>query len=624
MPGLSAEQLAIIHLSIEVRKAKAAQANNAPSRGPYVDTADSEGTMSDYDTYTSPLNSPKPGDDGKDSTRAHCLEGSPPKSEPSIAAQSYGREESLDPQRGDHQIDGHSPYLYDRTRMPQTPALGSLQVQYEDEERERAHDTKKSKRPRTSSPSPERKRQRLTTQSFNLNAKSTKPSTVDEVDISDFDATKDVVSNIRAPSSSRTSPSASQIAREVRMRQKSSSQDHEQRKKYVRLSSSEQPLPNTPLYDALYVNPREIPDYSDLGTFRAGHAAQEEQKSQPTQPEDIEQQMKQIDDEPSPEYLELERIWKSYPPPSFSPQTAEEWEKINTPMDVKVYEIQLKQLEDYKLKVKGDIGKYEIDWNTDVIPVWAQPAAYTAFHEWRKQQLSETSPSSSSTGSKASDGDRSETTPPSDTSSPGKDIELHPVSEAVPQATTPTFGEDTVCAQSAQEENSEPSMLDGKSVEQANTAKESNETPQQPPSPQKLHWSASRVAGDSVSPNNPDVDAISTLNPQTPSRSSNISADSSSLHISASSISSASTSPAESQNQMTPEGGKKAPLNRKKQKAPKPPRQGHKNQNKPLGPIPSKIEKPSARMTRSKAKTNRSTNFQKLDNTGRLPVAWTA
>ena len=84
--------------------------------------------------------------------------------------------------------------------------------------------------------------------------------------------------------------------------------------------------------------------------------------------------------------------------------------------------------------------------------------------------------------------------------------------------------------------------------------------------------------------------------------------------------------PADTQSPAVFEEQEEIPHNRKKQKTPKTPHQGRKNKNekKPLGPIPSKIEKPSARMTRSKAKTNHSTKFQKLDNAGRLPVDWTA
>lgn len=69
---------------------------------------------------------------------------------------------------------------------------------------------------------------------------------------------------------------------------------------------------------------------------------------------------------------------------------------------------------------------------------------------------------------------------------------------------------------------------------------------------------------------------------------------------------------------------KETPRNNKKQRTPKTPHQGRKNQKTPLGPTPSKIQKPSARLTRSKAKTNHSTKFEKLDNAGKLPVDWTA
>ena len=61
---------------------------------------------------------------------------------------------------------------------------------------------------------------------------------------------------------------------------------------------------------------------------------------------------------------------------------------------------------------------------------------------------------------------------------------------------------------------------------------------------------------------------------------------------------------------------------KKKQKILKSPCQGRKNQKKPLKPTSPKIEKP-ARVTRSKAKANVITKFEKLNNAGKLPVDWT-
>ena len=61
---------------------------------------------------------------------------------------------------------------------------------------------------------------------------------------------------------------------------------------------------------------------------------------------------------------------------------------------------------------------------------------------------------------------------------------------------------------------------------------------------------------------------------------------------------------------------------KKEQKTLESPRQGRKDKKKPLKPTSSKIEKP-ARMTRSKAKANTITKFEKLGNAGKLLVDWT-
>lgn len=66
----------------------------------------------------------------------------------------------------------------------------------------------------------------------------------------------------------------------------------------------------------------------------------------------------------------------------------------------------------------------------------------------------------------------------------------------------------------------------------------------------------------------------------------------------------------------------KIPRTRKSQKNPKTPRQGRKNKKSPLTPAPSKIAKPSARLTRSAAKAKLCTKFEKLDRTGKSAVDW--
>ena len=65
-----------------------------------------------------------------------------------------------------------------------------------------------------------------------------------------------------------------------------------------------------------------------------------------------------------------------------------------------------------------------------------------------------------------------------------------------------------------------------------------------------------------------------------------------------------------------------APLG-KKQKILKSPRQGSKDEKKPLKTVSSKIDK-STRMTRSRAKANNITKFEKLNKAGKLPVDWTS
>ena len=90
----------------------------------------------------------------------------------------------------------------------------------------------------------------------------------------------------------------------------------------------------------------------------------------------------------------------------------------------------------------------------------------------------------------------------------------------------------------------------------------------------------------------------------------------------ATSITTASTNTEVPMVQVQP--GNHIPPTRKNQKIPKTPRQGRKNKKTPLTPAPSKVEKPSARLTRSAAKAKLCTKFEKLDRTGKLAVDWAA
>lgn len=736
MPVLSVEQLANIQLCIEVRKAKAAQGDTAHTRDCYVDTAESEGTMSDYDTYISPLRTPHPGDNGIDDTKAQYLRKSPSDAESSIAALFNEREESVSSQDSGADIGVSSSFHYQRTDMPQSSALDPQQVQYT-KGLSSTDDTKMLKRKMVSSPSPERKRQRLPTHNGTLVADSAGSVESDVFSISHSAMIKDAILKADFPISSSTSPSVSQIARELRMKPKSPIANYRQRRAHARPSPPKQPLPNAPLYDALYSDSGvsndydyticgvgDVPSKAEGGEKAESEVADAVCSSQPTQTEDYQRGINQLCGEPSPDDLECEWFSNSCPPASLYPRSTEDWKAGKKPFRVKVYEAQRRQLEDYRLKkegkrgnpdsgcqsfsppimasfypqtdegwdeinapkaektlraqkeqlenyqlkVKGDIGKYEVDWNSTVIPVWSQPAAYTAFHEWRKQQLCESPPSSISTDSKAIDIDGSETTASSGSSSSDEDTVQPPISATVFQTTSriesihdnvssaALITKKRVPAQSSHEQTSAPSMSNVASLEQANPAVESYKIPQQLKSAQELRQSASEDAGDSLSPKKPEktepsmpnvasvehanpaveipqqlpsaqdvhqrasedtsdsvshketgIENSSTPETQTPSNSSKFTADSSSLHISP-----ASSPPAATQNHMAPgEEGKIMASIDKKQKIPKPPRQGRKNkhQKKPLGPIPSKVEKPYTRMTRSKAKINHSTKF---------------
>ena len=212
--------------------------------------------------------------------------------------------------------------------------LGSSQAQHTGKERSKAQDTKKLKEPLKSPSLPGPKRQRNVTQNSGLG---------------DWYTTEDAVLGTGTFVSSLETLSASQVVRELRPVSNSWRWNHKNGRDYKTPALAERPLTNTPLYDALYIDPRGLDDYSRIGMLDFRDIAY---KSQRTQPADYDLEENQPWGMLSPEdEFEYERIWRLVLPASFCPQIAKDWEERNRPLEMIVYEAQLKQLEDYKMKV---------------------------------------------------------------------------------------------------------------------------------------------------------------------------------------------------------------------------------------------------------------------------------